>query len=71
MEAHNDSGYTIRAFNFEPQNLVYSMDRATVSLEDYIENNTLEDSEKDAINLVIENEKISQKFHHISQIFHQ
>ena len=49
MEAHNDSGYTIRAFNFEPQNLVYSMDRATVSLEDYIENNTLEDSEKDAI----------------------
>lgn len=49
MEAHNDSGYTIRAFNFEPQNLVYSMDRATVSLEDYIENNTLENSEKDAI----------------------
>lgn len=49
MEAHNDSGYTIRVFDFEPANLVYRMERASTSLEDYIEKRTLSVEEKDSI----------------------
>lgn len=49
MEAHNDSGYTIRVFDFEPANLVYRMERASTSLEDYIEKRTLSVDEKDSI----------------------
>lgn len=49
MCAHNDSGFTIRVSDYEPQNLVYQMELATTSLEDYIEHNTLLEADKDAI----------------------
>lgn len=49
MNEHNDSGYTLKVFDYDSQALTYSMEKASVSLEDYIEKKTLSDEEKDKI----------------------
>lgn len=49
MQTHNNSGYTINVSDYEPANLVYQMERASISLEDYIESNVISEEEKDRI----------------------
>ncbi|MCY6371241.1 protein kinase domain-containing protein [Clostridium ganghwense] len=49
MEKENDSGYTIKVFDYDSKALVYSMEKASISLEEYIETNVLKDTEKDEI----------------------
>ncbi|WP_294156176.1 protein kinase [uncultured Clostridium sp.] len=49
MQNENDSGYTIKVFNYDSKELVYSMEKASISLEDYIKTSTLTDTEKDEI----------------------
>lgn len=49
MEKENDSGYTIKVSDYDSKALVYSMEKASISLEDYIETSTLTDTEKDEI----------------------
>lgn len=49
MNQQNDSGYTLNVFDYDSQELIYSIERASVSLEDYIEKAILSDKEKDEI----------------------
>ncbi|MBY7024004.1 MULTISPECIES: protein kinase [Clostridium] len=49
MEKENGSGYTLNVFDYDSKNLVYSMEKADIALEDYIETNALNDIEKDKI----------------------
>lgn len=49
MSEQNDSGYTLNVFDYDSQTLIYSMEKASMSLEDYIEKKTLSDVEKDEI----------------------
>lgn len=37
MSEQNDSGYTLNVFDYDSQALIYSMEKAIISLEDYIE----------------------------------
>ena len=49
MNEHNDSGYTIRVYDYNSQDLYYAMERAEISLEEYIERKRLSDEEVDDI----------------------
>lgn len=49
MREHNDSGYTLNVFDYDEKALVYSIEKASISLEDYIQKNVLSDKEKDEI----------------------
>ena len=49
MSGQNNSGYTLNVFDYDPQALIYSMEKASISLERYIEKKTLSDEEKDEI----------------------
>lgn len=49
MQEHNNSGFTINVFNFDNRRLIYSMEKADISLEDYLTNNQITDEEKDKI----------------------
>ena len=49
MSEQNNSGYTLNVFDYDPQALIYSMEKASISLESYIEKKTLSDEEKDEI----------------------
>ncbi len=49
MSEQNDSGYTLNVFDYDSQALIYSMEKAIISLEDYIEKKKLSDDEKDEI----------------------
>jgi serine/threonine protein kinase len=49
MQEHNNSGFTINVFGFESHRLIYCMEKADISLEDYLENNPITDAEKDEI----------------------
>lgn len=49
MKEHNNSGFTINVFNFDSQKLIYSMEKADISLEDYLEKKQITDEEKDKI----------------------
>lgn len=49
MQKHNNSGFTINVFNFDNRRLIYSMEKADISLEDYLTNNQITDEEKDKI----------------------
>ncbi len=49
MQEHNGSGYTINVSDYESANLVYQMERASASLEEYIENNPISEMVKDEI----------------------
>lgn len=49
MQQHNYSGYTINVSDYEATNLVYQMERATISLEEYIESKVISEEEKDSI----------------------
>ncbi|MCR1843269.1 protein kinase domain-containing protein [Murimonas intestini] len=49
MSEQNDSGYTLNVFDYDSQALRYSMEKASISLETYIEKKTLSDEEKDEI----------------------
>ena len=37
MSEQNNSGYTLNVFDYDPQALIYSMEKASISLESYIE----------------------------------
>lgn len=49
MSEQNDSGYTLNVFDYDSQALRYSMEKASISLEDYVEKTVLTDKEKDEI----------------------
>ena len=49
MSKQNDSGYTLNVFDYDSQALIYSIEKASVSLEDYIERRILSDEEKNEI----------------------
>ena len=49
MSKENDSTFTLKVFDFDSKKLVYSMEKAKVSLEDYINTNKPGDQEKDDI----------------------
>lgn len=49
MEKQNNSGYTLNVFDYNPHALIYSIEKASVSLEDYIRGAILSDEEKDKI----------------------
>lgn len=49
MSEQNNSGYTLNVFDYDSQALIYSIEKASVSLEDYIERTMLSDEEKNEI----------------------
>ena len=49
MQKHNESGYTIKVYDFNESELVYSMEYADMSLEEYIESGKIKEGEKDEI----------------------
>jgi len=49
MNRQNDSGYTLRVFDYNQKALIYSIERADISLEDFIKNTKLSEIEKDNI----------------------
>ena len=49
MSEQNDSGYTLNVFDYDFQALIYSIEKASVSLEDYILKTILSDEEKNEI----------------------
>lgn len=49
MQKHNNSGYTVKVYDFNEVELVYSMEYADISLEEYIESGKIKDEEKDEI----------------------
>lgn len=49
MNEQNGCGYTVNVYDYDPANLVYTMDRARISLEEYVENKELSEEEKDNI----------------------
>lgn len=71
MQSFNDSGFTINVDKFERENMVYQMELALESLEDYLEKNRPGEEEKNAIILrcidclayLHENKTIHRDFH--------
>lgn len=49
MNEQNDSGYTLNVFDYDSKALVYSMEKASISLEDFVDKTRLTDIEKDEI----------------------
>lgn len=49
MSEQNNSDYTLNVFDYDSQALIYSIEKASVSLEDYIERTMLSDEEKNEI----------------------
>ncbi|NOW83959.1 serine/threonine protein kinase [Clostridium beijerinckii] len=49
MKKHNESGYTIRVYDLNKSELVYSMEYAYASLEEYIKSGKITNIEKDEI----------------------
>ena len=49
MSEQNNSNYTLKVFDYNQKELHYSMERASISLEDYIKKEKLSDKRKDEI----------------------
>lgn len=49
MSEQNNCGYTLKVFDYNQNALVYSMEKASISLDDFIKKEKLSDREKDEI----------------------